>query len=103
MSPALNGSSAIWRFEGNDAIKIHDGITFDSYTGLPHVFAIILGVFCFVLAFHFILFHLLTLAILLGRGRGGGREGWGAQAPPCFQKNCVTYVYVICSFYSICS
>ena len=37
MSPALNGSSAIQRFEGNDAIKIRDGITFDFYTGLPHV------------------------------------------------------------------
>ena len=42
MSPALNGSSAIWRFEGSDVIEIHDGIrdriTFDFYTGLPHVF-----------------------------------------------------------------
>ena len=26
MSPALNGSSAVWRFEGNDAIEIRDGI-----------------------------------------------------------------------------
>ena len=38
MSPALNGSSAIQRFEGNDAIEIHDGITFDFYTGLPHMY-----------------------------------------------------------------
>ena len=38
MSPALNGSSAIWRFEGSDAIEIHAGITFDFYTGLPHIF-----------------------------------------------------------------
>ena len=37
MSPALNGSSAIRRFEGSDAIEIRDGITFDFYTGLPHV------------------------------------------------------------------
>ena len=37
MSSALNGSSAIWRFEGSDAIEIRDGITFDFYTGLPHV------------------------------------------------------------------
>ena len=36
MNPALNGSSVIQCFEGSDAIKIHDGITFDSYTGLPH-------------------------------------------------------------------
>ena len=37
MSPALSGSSAIRRFEGNDAIEIRDGITFKFYTGLPHV------------------------------------------------------------------
>ena len=37
MSPALNRSSAIWRFEGSDAIKICDGITFDFYMGLPHI------------------------------------------------------------------
>ena len=38
MIPALNGYSAIRRFEGSDAIEIHDGITFDFYTGLPHMF-----------------------------------------------------------------
>ena len=37
MSPALNGSSAIRRFEGSDAIEIRNGITFDFYTGLPHI------------------------------------------------------------------
>ena len=37
MSPALNGSSAIQHFEGNDAIEIRDGITFDFYTRLPHL------------------------------------------------------------------
>ena len=37
MSPALNGSSAIRRFEDNDAIEIRDGITFEFYTGLPHI------------------------------------------------------------------
>ena len=37
MSPALNGSSAIRRFERSDAIAICDGITFDFYMGLPHV------------------------------------------------------------------
>ena len=37
MSPALNGSSAIQCFEGNDAIEICDGITFDYCTGLPHI------------------------------------------------------------------
>ena len=30
-------SSVIRRFKGSDAIEIHDGITFDFYTGLPHV------------------------------------------------------------------
>ena len=38
MSPALNGSSAVRHFEGNDAIEICDGMTFDFYTGLPHMF-----------------------------------------------------------------
>ena len=37
MSPARNGSLAIQRFEGSDAIEIRNGITFDFYTGLPHV------------------------------------------------------------------
>ena len=37
MSPALNGSSVIRRFEGSDAIEVRDGITFDFYTGLPHM------------------------------------------------------------------
>ena len=38
MSPALNGSSAIQRFKGSDAIEMRDGITFDFYMGLPHMF-----------------------------------------------------------------
>ena len=38
MSPALNGSSAIQRFERSNAIEIRDGITFDFYTGLPHIY-----------------------------------------------------------------
>ena len=37
MSPALNRSSAIRRFEDSDAIEIRDGITFEFYTGLPHM------------------------------------------------------------------
>ena len=37
MGPALNGSSAIRRFEHSDAIKICNGITFDFYTRLPQV------------------------------------------------------------------
>ena len=30
MSPALNRSSAIWRFKHSNAIEMHDGITFDN-------------------------------------------------------------------------
>ena len=37
MSPALNGSSAIWRFKHSNVIEIHGGITFDFYMGLPHM------------------------------------------------------------------
>ena len=35
MSPALNGNSAIWHFEGSDVIEIRNGITVNFYTGLP--------------------------------------------------------------------
>ena len=37
MSHALNGSSAIRCFEGSNAIEVRDGITFNFYTGLPHM------------------------------------------------------------------
>ena len=37
MSPALNGSSVLERFKRGNAIKIHDGIMFDFYPGLPLV------------------------------------------------------------------
>ena len=37
MSPALNGSSEIWRFEPAYAIEIRDGIMFVFYPGLPHI------------------------------------------------------------------
>ena len=37
MSPTLNESSAIQRFKPSNAIKIRNGITFDFYTGLPHI------------------------------------------------------------------
>ena len=40
MTPALNGSSAIQRFEGSNAIEIRDKITFNFYTGLPHMFMV---------------------------------------------------------------
>ena len=38
MSSAFNECSAIRRFEGSDAIEIRDGITFDFYMGLPHIY-----------------------------------------------------------------
>ena len=41
MSPALNGSSAIRCFEHSDVIEIRNGITFDLYTGLPHIYHLI--------------------------------------------------------------
>ena len=37
MSPALNRSSAIRRYEHSDTIEIRDRITFDFYTGMPHI------------------------------------------------------------------
>ena len=37
MSPALNGSSVIRRFKCSNVIEIYNGITFDFYTGLPHI------------------------------------------------------------------
>ena len=37
MSPTLNGSSAIQRYEGSDVIEICNGIAFNFYTGLPHI------------------------------------------------------------------
>ena len=38
MSPALNGSSALERFERSNAIELRNGIMFDFYPGLPHVY-----------------------------------------------------------------
>ena len=37
MSPALNRSSTLQRFERSNADKIHNGIMFDFYPGLPHI------------------------------------------------------------------
>ena len=41
MSPTLNGSSLMRRFEGSKAIEIRNGITLDFYMGLPHLFVIV--------------------------------------------------------------
>ena len=37
MSPALNGSVALQRFEHSNAVEIRNGIMFDFYPGLPHM------------------------------------------------------------------
>jgi len=37
MSPALNRSSLLERFERSNAIEICNGIMFDFYPGLPHI------------------------------------------------------------------
>ena len=42
MSPTFNGSSAIRRFEGSDAVEICDRITIDFYMGLPHMHVCVL-------------------------------------------------------------
>ena len=38
MSPTLNGSSAMRRFKHSNEIEMHDRITFDFYTQLPHIY-----------------------------------------------------------------
>ena len=40
MSPALNGSSALQRFERGTTVEICNGIMFNFYLGLPHVFKV---------------------------------------------------------------
>ena len=37
MSPTVNGSSALQRFERSNAIEIRNGIMFNFYPGLPHI------------------------------------------------------------------
>ena len=37
MSPTLNESSVIRLFKHSNVIKVCDGITFDFYTGMPHI------------------------------------------------------------------
>ena len=39
MSPALSESSALQRVKLGDALEIRDGIIFDFYLGLPHVYS----------------------------------------------------------------
>ena len=38
MSPALNGSSVLQYIEPANAVDIHNGIKFDFYPGLPHLY-----------------------------------------------------------------
>ena len=37
MSPVLNGSTAVQRFECGNTVEIRNGIMFDSYPGLPQM------------------------------------------------------------------
>ena len=37
MSPTLNGSSALQRFERSNTVEISNGIMFDFYPGLPQL------------------------------------------------------------------
>ena len=46
MSPALNGSSALQRFERSNAIEIRNGIMFDFYPGLPQMYSNYLQMQC---------------------------------------------------------
>ena len=46
MSPTLNGSSVVRRFLCSDTIKICNGITFDFYTGLPHLYLLLGALGC---------------------------------------------------------
>ena len=69
MSSALNGSSAIWRFEGSDAIEIRDGLTFDFYTGLPHV-----NLYCMYICCVFLLFKTETLLVVSKLRSSRGRS-----------------------------
>ena len=46
MSPTLNGSSALQRFERSNAIEISNTIMFDFYPGLPHMYGLSGYVWC---------------------------------------------------------
>ena len=37
MNPALNRSTALQRFKRGNVVKIHNGLMFDLYPGLPHI------------------------------------------------------------------
>ena len=39
MSPALNGSTALQRFERGNAVEIRNGIMFNFYPGLPQMYS----------------------------------------------------------------
>ena len=43
MSPAPSGSLVLQRIKLGDALKIHDGIIFDFYLGLPHIQLMTMG------------------------------------------------------------
>ena len=67
MSPALNGSSALERFEHSNAIKIRNGIMFNFYPGLPHIHVVNIERCTCVLAPFFVL--RFAFSIIHGSGR----------------------------------
>ena len=72
MSPAVNRSSAIQRFKHSNAIEIHDGITFDFYTGLSHIYYLMsekaiwldIALLCCIFTHHIQPYCLLTHQII---------------------------------------
>ena len=78
MSPALNESSAIRHFEGNDAIEICDRIAFDFNTRLPHM---VMHVFSYFFCENFMLYIIKRVAGgLLVKALDCGWKGPGFQS-----------------------
>ena len=53
MSPALNRRSVVRHFKCGDAIEIYDRIIVNSYTGLPHIHLVHVGVCVHVHAWYY--------------------------------------------------
>ena len=49
MSPALSRGLALWHVKLGDALELPDGIIFDFYPGLPHMYSIMLHGMMFML------------------------------------------------------
>ena len=55
MGPALNGSTALQRFERSNPVEMHNGIMFDFYPGLPPN--------VLFLSYYFVLLYVLAIEI----------------------------------------